>query len=183
MTRKKNGFWTFVCSLMPGAGEMYMGFFKQGLSLMGAFLLVLFLASWLNIGPLLFVLPLVWFYSFFHVHNLRSLPDEEFYAMEDNYLFEMEQTMTQGKGLTKKWRNLLAGFLILIGGMTLLNYLMDLTYRILPVFWREGFWHLWHRVPQAVFAVLLILGGFCLIRGKKRELDAEESREDGVGQP
>ena len=35
MTRKKNGFWTFVCSLVPGAGEMYMGFFKQGLSLMG----------------------------------------------------------------------------------------------------------------------------------------------------
>ena len=32
MTRKKNGFLTLCFSLVPGAGEMYMGFMKQGVS-------------------------------------------------------------------------------------------------------------------------------------------------------
>ena len=28
----------------------------------------------------------IWFYSFFTVHNLVSLPDEEFYQQEDDYI-------------------------------------------------------------------------------------------------
>lgn len=38
MTRKKRGFWTFCFSLIPGAGEMYLGFMKRGLSMMCLFL-------------------------------------------------------------------------------------------------------------------------------------------------
>lgn len=29
MTRKKHGFWLFIFSLLPGAGEMYMGFLNR----------------------------------------------------------------------------------------------------------------------------------------------------------
>ena len=34
MQKQKRGFWLFIFSLIPGAGEMYMGFKKQGLSIM-----------------------------------------------------------------------------------------------------------------------------------------------------
>ena len=34
MKKQKHGFWVFIFSLIPGAGEMYMGFKKQGLSIM-----------------------------------------------------------------------------------------------------------------------------------------------------
>ena len=34
MQKQKHGFWLFIFSLIPGAGEMYMGFKKQGLSIM-----------------------------------------------------------------------------------------------------------------------------------------------------
>lgn len=34
MTKQKKGFLLFLCSLIPGAGELYMGFRKQGLSIM-----------------------------------------------------------------------------------------------------------------------------------------------------
>ena len=37
MRKRKNGFWTFVFSFIPGCAEMYMGFMKMGLSLMVAF--------------------------------------------------------------------------------------------------------------------------------------------------
>lgn len=87
MANKKNGFWTFIFSLIPGAGEMYMGFFKQGLSLMGLCAIVSIVASFLGIEELMILLPLIWFYSFFHVHHLRSLPPEEFHALEDKILF------------------------------------------------------------------------------------------------
>ena len=87
MTRKRRGFWLFIFSLVPGAGEMFLGFFKQGISVMTVFFALIAGASWLNLGPILFVMPVLWFYSFFHVHNLASLSDEEFYSIQDDYLF------------------------------------------------------------------------------------------------
>ena len=39
MTHKKSSFWRFLFSLIPGAGEMYMGFLKMGTSLMALFIL------------------------------------------------------------------------------------------------------------------------------------------------
>ena len=40
MTKKKNRLFTFCCSLLPGAGEMYLGFFKHGVSTMALFFLL-----------------------------------------------------------------------------------------------------------------------------------------------
>ena len=37
MQKQKRGFWLFIFSLIPGAGEMYMGFKKQGISIMFLF--------------------------------------------------------------------------------------------------------------------------------------------------
>ena len=34
MNRRKSRFWTFICSLIPGAGEMYLGFLREGVSIM-----------------------------------------------------------------------------------------------------------------------------------------------------
>ena len=78
MTRKKNKLLTFLWSLIPGAGEMYLGFFKMGTSLMALFLLLLSFSGFLNFYVLSLLSPVVWFYSFFHTNNLNSLPDEEF---------------------------------------------------------------------------------------------------------
>ena len=40
--KKKNKTFTFLCSFLPGAAEMYMGFMKNGLTLM-----LLFFASFM----------------------------------------------------------------------------------------------------------------------------------------
>lgn len=179
MTRKKNRFLTFIFSLVPGAGEMYMGFMKQGVTLMGAFFLLLFLASWLNIGPLLFALPILWCYGFFHVHNLKSLPDEEFYAIEDDYLFHLDLILPKSINMDKKSKNILAGILIVVGAVVLLNNLRDMIGWLLPSYLMNWYWSVMNRLPQLVIAVVLILGGIWLIRGKKKELDAQENEEEG----
>ena len=51
-TKKKNRFFTFCFSLMPGAAEMYMGFLKTGLSLMVTFAAAIVIASSLRMGVL-----------------------------------------------------------------------------------------------------------------------------------
>ena len=40
---------------------------------------------------LVFLIPIIWFYSFFNVHNLKSLSEEEFYSIEDSYVLHMDE--------------------------------------------------------------------------------------------
>ena len=51
MQKQKRGFLLFISSLIPGAGEMYMGFFKQGISIMTLFWAIIAIAEGL-ISPL-----------------------------------------------------------------------------------------------------------------------------------
>ena len=48
---KKNKILMFLFSLIPGAGQMYMGFMKQGLSLMTIFATLCAVGIWLDIKP------------------------------------------------------------------------------------------------------------------------------------
>ena len=106
MQKQKRGFLLFICSLIPGAGEMYMGFFKQGISIMTLFWALVAIAGGLNISSLVIFLPVVWFYSFFHVHNLKKLPEEEFYAVEDNYILNLDRIFPKfRKACTKAYKN------------------------------------------------------------------------------
>ena len=50
MQKQKRGFLLFISSLIPGAGEMYMGFFKQGISIMTLFLAIIAIAGGLNLS-------------------------------------------------------------------------------------------------------------------------------------
>ena len=174
MTKKKNGFFAFCLSLIPGAGEMYMGFMKQGLSIMGAFWGLLFIASYLNIPPVLFVLPILWCYSFFNVHNLRGMSDEEFYAVEDDYLFHLDRLLPDSK-FGKKQNNILAGILIFLGVAVLWHYISRYLYWLLP---GELYWAVVDVIPQIIVGILMIGAGIFLIRGKKAALDKEEQEKE-----
>ena len=61
MQKQKRGFWLFIFSLIPGAGEMYMGFKKQGISIMLLFWGAIALASITGLGWLAMFLPVIWF--------------------------------------------------------------------------------------------------------------------------
>ena len=176
MIKKKNSLFTFMFSLLPGAGEMYMGFMKKGVSIMFTFFLIIFLAVWLNLGPLMFIMPILWFYSFFNVHNLRALPDDEFYAVEDEYFINVIDNRNQAIELTKKYRTVIAVILILTGCSILWNNMYELFRPWLPLFAREFIQNLGYRAPQTLIAIFIVLFGFYLIRGKKKELDLIEDK-------
>ena len=64
MQKQKRGFWLFIFSLIPGAGEMYMGFKKQGISIMFLFWGVFAIGACTGMDWLVFLIPIIWFYSF-----------------------------------------------------------------------------------------------------------------------
>lgn len=195
MQRKKSKFWLFILSLIPGVGEMYLGFMKMGVSLMLGFAGLIAFAAFTDLGVLAIFPVVLWFYSFFHANNLGGLSDEEFARMEDRYLFGlggiegMEQFQTV---LLQKYRKIAAAALIIIGvvmlgdlGFGILldifgydnKYMKILNYYVYDVF------------PRAVFAVAVIWIGIVLIRGKKADLPETESgafengRQDDTDQP
>lgn len=132
MQKQKRGFLLFICSLIPGAGEMYMGFFKQGISIMTLFWAVVAIAGGLNMSSLVILLPIIWFYSFFHVHNLKDLPEEEFYAVEDNYILHLDTVFHNVEKITQKQIKVTAVLLIVFGIAILWNGLRDLLYWLFP---------------------------------------------------
>lgn len=172
MTKKKSGFLTFCFSLIPGAGEMYMGFMKQGVTLMVLFWGTIFFGGCLNVPLIMFPLPVIWAYSFFHVHNLAGLSDEEFYAQEDSLLFDWNLF---GQIEPKKGRKILAWVLIFIGVSVLWNFMKGMVFMVLDMLNVPTYF--WDRVtrsvPQVVFAFLMIYLGVILIRGKKKALEQQ----------
>ena len=66
----KNGFLTFCCAFIPGAGQMYQGYMKRGLSLILTACLIGMVGSLLN--PVLLLLVVMWMYSFFDTFSLRA---------------------------------------------------------------------------------------------------------------
>ena len=57
--QRKSGFLTFCFACLPGAGEMYLGYMKRGLSVMIAFWGLIFVASLLNMGILGILAPII----------------------------------------------------------------------------------------------------------------------------
>ena len=88
---------------------------------MGMFFALIGVASVLNLPVLLFAVIVEWFYSFFHVHNLAGLTDEEFLAVEDGFLFRLDAFFgTDGK-VVEKYRKTIAVVLVVVGVLLLWN--------------------------------------------------------------
>ncbi|WP_127549597.1 multi-tm2 domain protein [uncultured Paenibacillus sp.] len=54
-----------LLSAFPGAGHLYLGLQKRGMQLMFLFLASIYVLDLLHLSVFLFMIPLIWFYSFF----------------------------------------------------------------------------------------------------------------------
>ena len=54
-----------LLAIFPGAGHMYLGLQQRGIQLMAAFLLSIYILDTLRLTLFLFLIPIIWFYSFF----------------------------------------------------------------------------------------------------------------------
>ena len=185
MKKKKNRFLLFCLSFLPGAGEMYLGFMKMGLSLLSVFALMVIITVYSNIGVMGFAVFVICVYGFFHANNLGGLSDEEFYKIEDEYLFGLgEKDMNSFKDFFMgKYRKVFAVILILFG----VNMLWQAFCKCLIHIVGDHFFYLYineftriinRDVPRAIVGIAIIWVGIKLIQGKKEELDSLEEKEE-----
>lgn len=180
MKNKKNRFWTFVFSLCPGAGHLYMGFMKMGLSFLMGFMISIALVNLTGLDVLAVFSVVIYIYAFFHANNIASLNDERFYAMEDKYLLGLEDIGETRFRLNQKSRSIAAVALILIGICMLgkLGFSMIWEYVGLdnPVM-RLLFYTVRNVVPRVLMAIAVIWFGLELLRGKKLPMEDENALE------
>lgn len=127
----KNGFLTFCCAFIPGAGQMYQGYMKRGLSLILTACLIGMVSSLLN--PVLLLLVVVWMYSFFDTFNLRAqiIADT---APEDDYLVHFDPRDKRLARALLDSHKLVGWLLIAFGALIayqnlIMNIFGDLVYR------------------------------------------------------
>ena len=70
-----------------------MGFEKQGMSILITFWGIVAISALTGMTFILCLLPIIWFYSFFHTHNLKNLTEEEFMLEKDRYLINLGYVM------------------------------------------------------------------------------------------
>lgn len=175
MKRKKSKFLTFLCSLIPGAGHMYLGFMKMGLSLLLTFVGIICIASWTGIDQLIFVALVVWVYAFFHLHNIAGAPDEEFQKLEDRYLIPF------GNNMPVNMQRIVSIGLILLGVLMLINVLPHMLPEFMTRYLPDG---IFYYLPQCLVALVLIAAGIIMILGKKVSLEQDSVQNDRpVSQP
>ena len=161
MIMQKKGLLLFLCSLIPGAGELYMGFKKRGVSMMAIFWGIVALAC----------VSVVWAYSFFQVHNLKSLPEEVFYLQKDEYAFHFGYVLERKREMLKKYRVVIAAVCILLGGSVLFHTFGDILYYLLPMHLADSFAMVSGMIKNAVVAVVFLGGGIYLAVNKEKWQD------------
>lgn len=177
---KKSRFFTFIFSFCPGAAEMYMGFMKNGVTMMAVFFLLCGLLAVTAFDFLLAVIAIVWFYGFFHARNIARMDDMTFAQYEDVYVWEEFDRKGAFRIESSKLRIVGAITLILVGGGLLWNYLLDIIARLIPDYLWDYIYPVIDRLPSAIIALALIVAGFILIRGKKKEMENTENAADVV---
>ena len=168
---KKNGILTFLFAFVPGAGQMYQGYMKRGLSLITMFcLFVVIGVSTLEVLTVGCVI--VWMYSFFDTFNLRAqiMADN---APEDDYLVHINWKDKRMQDFMMDSHKLLGWGLIALGAMVAYQ---NIIMRVLgDVMWRWGqnnpffraVYLMLEQLPEVVVCVALIVCGVWLVRGPK----------------
>ena len=182
MTRKKNKFFTFVFATVFGAGQMYMGFMKQGLSIMTVTVAIIAFGSWSGIGTLFLALPVLWFYAFFDAINKMTMPDDMFERLEDQYIFLPNTDYKQLKALITKYEKGIAIIFILIGGSILGEYILESVANLAATTGLPDLANFASRLrwngSRLLFSFVIIIIGIRMIMGKKKELELYEGKDE-----
>ncbi|MDF0728949.1 hypothetical protein PY093_20255 [Cytobacillus sp. S13-E01] len=161
---KKSRALATIISIFPGAGHMYLGLQKRGFQLMAGFLLAIYILDVLRLSFFLFLIPLIWFYSFFDALQKVSKHGEE--DLEDipvvSYLINHQKWVGIGL-LVIGLFYMLDSIIIPVAGPFLDNMIgLDI-----------GHWY-YNYFETVVISILLIAGGIKLLMGSKRRKESAE---------
>ena len=162
----KNKVWCFLFSFCPGAGQMYQGYMKRGLSHILLFVCIIMIAA-VFMPVLLALAAVVYMYSFFDSLNLRAAilagnaPKDEFpihFGMENGDL----------KKLLNGRSNLIGWVLVVLGGAGIYKTVIEgplfsLLYSLPDGPLYQFLYQLIRGIPNLAFGLLFIAVGLWLV--------------------
>ncbi|HZK33138.1 MAG TPA: hypothetical protein VFC60_01440 [Tissierellaceae bacterium] len=145
---------TLALSIIPGAGHMYLGYQKKGLLFMAGFFFTIFFMGWLNLSLLVFILPLIWFYSFFdtyHTLNGKEVEDMDF------------------ESILPKIKHKYIGI-----GLIVIGILVIFQNMIFPIIQKYFIYEVKIYAQTTIVSLIFIIGGIKMLQKKK---EVEEDME------
>ena len=159
---------------------MYLNMMKKGLVLMTLFCGIGFIAGFFNIELLLFLVPVIWFYSFFDALNSGHFTYEERKEADASFFMDIEHVFSQDMGSLFQKSHLFFGIILVLAGVYLLigrvfNGLIWQLDEYLP-----GLHGAFHNFPTLLIAIFIIVWGIRLVKGdKKPEKPADFKEYEG----
>lgn len=159
---------TLALSIIPGAGHMYLGYQKKGIVYMGGFFFAIFFMGWLNLSFLLFLLPLIWFYSFF----------DAFHTVNGNKVVDMDIDFS--KILPSIKHEHIGMGLIVIGVFIVLQKILyPIISSVLSTYFDYNIiYKIKNYIQTSIVSLIFIIGGIKLLKNKK-ELEIIHEEVEG----
>ena len=177
MKQRRTGLFLFVCSCIPGCGQMYQGYMKRGLSMMLLFWGWLAVIALLGLDVLIFLLVPIWLYAYFDSYNLRTHM-EQGGPEDDAFLFGFLDGDSEKFTLLLRKRHSLFGWLLVGAGLYMLNdCLVQRVLDVLQYYFEVEYWfyHIFsHDIPRLVLTFAIIALGVWFIRGPQKAAPYEE---------
>ena len=169
----KNKFLTFIMSIIPGCGLMYLGYMKKGLQVMLLFATSCFMAyfvaylryfEWI-MAIFIFLLPVIWFYQMFDsMHTVSRMQREGIEVPSDDGFYVPQKAGMLSPAITK----IVAVIFILAGSFGIIFGFLDNAYYLFHYETAEIIVRtIRHYLIPAIVSIALIIAGIKLLRGSK----------------
>lgn len=162
--KKSKSIATFL-SIFPGAGHLYLGLQQRGIQLMAAFLFSIYILDVLRLGIFLFLIPIIWFYSFFDAMQKVSKYGEE--EIDDipiiSYLINHQKWVGIGLVVMGLY------YLLMNVVIPVFSPMISNIIQIDLMFWLQRYFQ------TGLVCLLLIGGGIKLLSGSKQKKEEGKS--------
>ena len=108
---------------------------------------------------------------------MKELPEEEFYAIEDNYILHLDRIFQNNIRLSQKHIKIAAILLIVFGVAVFWNGFRDLLFWILPNSLAIIIQDIMYQIPSVIIGILIIVAGYQLLTGKIKSISPDEKAD------